>query len=222
MELFKSSLFAIPLFLVALWMVAGVFGARLAPRPGSDRWHIVSKIFHWVMAFSILGTTALMYYSQTYEALAAEDPAMRAEYAELLKWHKSIGLIVLFLVLFRLAWNRSRPRPALPSGLAAGQRRAALGAHHLLYLLMFLVPLFGWMASMAYGGRTRFFDLFEMPQWLDKNLETVNIYYYGHMWMGWVLFAALATHLAAALWHHFVRQDETLARMLPWGRRNGS
>ncbi len=219
MEIAKASLAALPLVIVGAWFIAGFFGARLAARPGVVRWSLPSRLFHWVMAFATLGTTALMYYSQIYEAQAETDPAARARYAELLRWHKSIGLVVLFLVVFRFAWNRYRERPPWPPALSAAQRLSAQLAHHTLYALMLLIPLLGWFASMAYGGRTHFFGLFEMPLIVAKDYDMAVIYRNGHIWLGWLLFALLAVHVAAALWHHLARRDATLAQMLPWSAK---
>jgi cytochrome b561 len=218
MEYFKASLAGLPLVLVAAWLVAGLFGARLAARPGLTRWSTPSRLFHWVMAFGVLGTTALMYYSQVYEAQALQDPAAREQYAELLRVHKSLGLAVLFLVGLRFAWNRYRSRPPLPTNLSQGKQRIALANHYLLYGLMLAIPLLGWFASMAYGGRTHFFGLFELPVLIGKDKDVAAVYRNWHMWLGWLLFATVALHLAAALWHHFVKRDATLAQMLPWSK----
>lgn len=217
-EWLKASLAAMPLLLVAIWTVAGVFGARLAARPGSERWSLPSKSFHWIMAFATLGTAALMYYSQIYEAQAEVSEAARQRYRELLSVHKSLGLLVLFLVPFRFAWNRYQPRPPLPDTLTPAQQRLATAAHHSLYVLLLLIPLLGWFASMAYGGRTHFFGLFEMPVIVAKNHDASVVYRNAHIWLGWLMFALLLLHVAAALWHHFLRRDATLAQMLPWGR----
>jgi cytochrome b561 len=219
MEIVKATLAALPVALVAVWLVVGLFGARLAQRPGRVAWSAPSRMFHWIMAFATLGTTALMYYAQIYEAQAASSPVARAQYSELLRLHKSIGLIVLFLVALRFAWNRVRRRPALAATLSAPQRRLALGAHFTLYALMLAIPLLGWFASMAYGGRTHFFGLFELPRFLAKDVDAAVVYRNGHIWLGWLLFAILALHVGAALWHHFVKRDATLAQMLPWASR---
>jgi cytochrome b561 len=216
MEIAKATLAALPIALVAFWLLAGVFGARLAARSGVVRWSLPSRLFHWVMAFATLGTTALMYYSQVYEARADTDPLARAQYTELLRLHKSIGLIVLFLVVARFAWNRYRQRPPMPADLTVAQRRAARLAHYTLYGLMLSIPLLGWFASMAYGGRTHFFGLFELPVIVAKDYDMAVIYRNGHIWLGWLLFALLVVHIGAALWHHFSRRDATLAQMLPW------
>jgi cytochrome b561 len=218
MEYLKSSLAALPLAVIGVWLIAGLFGARLDARQGLARWSTPSRLFHWVMAFAVLGTTALMYYSQIYEAQALQDPAAREHYAELLRVHKSLGLVVLFMVGVRFVWNRYRVRPPLPAGLNSGQRGIALANHYLLYGLMLAIPLLGWFASMAYGGRTHFFGLFELPVLIGKDKEVAAVYRNWHMWLGWLLFATVALHLAAALWHHFIKRDATLAQMLPWSK----
>jgi cytochrome b561 len=218
MEIAKALLAALPLILVGVWLVAGVFGARLAARIGLQRWSLPSRAFHWVMAFAILGTTALMYYSQIFAATARTDPVARAEYVRLLALHKSLGLIVLFLVLLRLGWNVYRRRPPLPTGMTAGQRKLTAAVHHTFYLLMFVVPLAGWLASMTYGGHTNLFGLFRMPEFLAKDIGVAGQFYHAHVWGGWLLFLLLALHIVAALWHHFAKRDATLAQMLPWSR----
>jgi cytochrome b561 len=219
MEWVRATIAALPIALVALWIVVGLFGARLAAREGRVPWSLPSRTFHWVMAFAVLGTTSLMYYSQIFEAQAAADTVARARYSELLRLHKSIGLIVLFLVLFRFAWNRYRPRPPLPSGCTSVQRRGLQVTHFALYGLMLVIPLLGWFASMTYGGKTSFFGLFQMPVLFEKNVPAAVIYRNGHIWLGWLLFSLLVLHIGAALWHHFIRRDATLTQMLPWGRR---
>jgi cytochrome b561 len=165
------------------------------------------------MAFAVLGTTALMYFIVNFGDF--DDPTVRAEYGRWLKHHKSVGLIVLFLVAFRFAWNRWRRRPPLPSSMPRGQQRAAGAVHGVIYLAMFAVPLLGWSASMTYGGRTHFFGLFELPVWLPKNIEWANVLQPAHIWAAWGLLALVGLHVAAALWHHFGLRDATLVQMLP-------
>jgi len=86
---------------------------------------------------------------------------------------------------------------------------------------MLAIPLLGWFASMTYGGRTHSFGLFELPLFLEKNVDAAVLYRNGHIWPGWLLFVILALHIGAALWHHFVKRDATLAQMLPWAAKQG-
>lgn len=213
-QLLQILLFVWPATIAAGWIVLSIL-TRIAPasRPNAQSWSVLSKMFHWGMALTILGTTALMYYMVNIGDLTLE--VYRAEYSRLLKTHKSLGLVILFLVALRFAWNRWRPRPPLPADMSSKQKLASRAGHHVLYLLMLVVPLLGWMASMTYGGRTFFFGWFEMPVWLPKNLDWANVLQPAHIWMAWGLLAIVGVHTLAALWHHFVRRDATLVQMLP-------
>lgn len=213
-QLLQVLLFAWPATIAAGWILLSTV-TRTAPasRPAAQPWSVLSKLFHWVMAFSILGTTALMYYMVNIGDLTVE--VYRAEYSRLLKTHKSLGLLVMFLVALRFLWNRRQARPPLPAEMPRAQRIASKASHHSLYLLMLIVPLLGWMASMTYGGRTFFFGLFEMPVWLPKDIEWANVLQPAHIWLAWGLLSIVGIHLLAALWHHFVRRDATLVQMLP-------
>jgi cytochrome b561 len=165
------------------------------------------------MALTILTTTALMFYMINIGDLTL--PANRAEYGKLLKTHKSLGLLVLLLVTLRFAWNRLKKRPPLLADLNRGQLIAQSVSHSSLYLLMLLVPLIGWMASMTYGGRTLFFGLFELPVWLPKSIEWANILQPAHIRLAYGMLAIIGIHMLAALWHHFIRKDPTLVQMMP-------
>jgi cytochrome b561 len=87
--------------------------------------------------------------------------------------------------------------------------------HGLVYLLMVAVPVFGWAASMTYGAKTTFFDLFTLPMWLGKDETLVKFFHPGHRYLAWTLLALVGLHVAAALWHHAIKRDATLWRMLP-------
>jgi cytochrome b561 len=214
-QLILVLLFAWPASAALSWMLlSAATGVRMSSRAGAVGWSALSKAFHWTMAFAVLGTAALMYYMVNLGDLEA-DPVLRAEYGRLLKLHKSIGLVVLFLVAFRLAWNLWRRRPPRPAGTSGAQRLAARGTHVLLYVAMLAVPLLGWMASMTYGGRTWFFGLFELPVWLPKNIEWAYVLQPAHIWAAWAMLAVVGVHAAAALWHHLVRRDATLVQMMP-------
>jgi cytochrome b561 len=205
----------VPAALVIVWALASWSWRK----SGVDRpWSSLSKLFHWAIAGSVVLATVIMYYMINLGDTTV--PEIRAEYSRLLKTHKSVGLIVLFLVAFRFAWNRWRARPPVADSLTPLQRRASASMHGLLYGFMLVVPLLGWMASMTYGGKTSFFGLFELPVWLPKNIEWANVLQPAHVWLAWGMVVFVGVHFAAALWHHLVRRDATLERMLP--RRRGS
>lgn len=213
-QLWQIMLFAWPASIALGWIVLS-FLLKVTPedRPQIFHWSGISKLFHWVMALCILATTALMYYMVNIGDLTIEEN--RAEYSRLLKTHKSLGLVILFLVAFRFLWNRTRERPPMPAGMSSLQIALSRASHWSFYGLMLLVPLVGWMASMTYGGRTHFFGLFELPVWLPKNIEWANILQPAHIWGAWTMLALAGIHIGAALWHHFSNRDATLVQMLP-------
>lgn len=207
-----------PLVALLVWAVLGGLWDRRGPPGGvvggPARWSAVSRSFHWLMAACILGTAALMYWMQGIDVAAGGQPA-RLVYRGWLGIHKSVGLIVLFLVLFRWAWNRRVPRPPLHGADARPQRAAVHAVHHSIYLLMLVVPLLGWFASMTYGGKTHFFGLFDMPMLFGKDEQLVKVFYPGHVYLSWALLGIVGLHTAAALWHHLRVKDATLWQMLP-------
>lgn len=210
-----------PLVALLAWAALGGAWERRGPPGGMAahpaRWSAVSRSFHWLMAFCILGTAALMYWMQGID-VANGGLAARLEYRRWLALHKSVGLVVVFLVLFRWAWNRRVPRPPLHGADSRPQQIAVHAVHHSIYLLMLVVPLLGWAASMTYGGKTSFFGLFDMPMLLGKDEELVKVFYPGHVYLSWALLAIVGLHTAAAIWHHSRLRDATLWQMLP-GRR---
>jgi cytochrome b561 len=200
----------VPAALVIVWALASSSWRK----SGVDRpWSSLSKLFHWTIAGSVMVATLIMYYMINLGDTTVLE--IRAEYSRLLKTHKSVGLIVLFLVAFRFAWNRWRARPPVADSLTKLQRRVSATMHRVLYGFMLVVPLLGWTASMTYGGKTSFFGLFELPVWLPKNIEWANVLQPAHVWLAWGMVVFVGVHFAAALWHHLVRRDATLERMLP-------
>lgn len=210
------ALFATPAVAFVIWLLLGGAADRRGPpdaRPAA-RWTATSRTFHWVMALCILAATALFYWMSNLD-FKNDEAASRAIFREWLVVHKSLGLIVLFLVAFRATWNLRVKRPPLPGAMTTRQRRIAHGVHGLIYVLMVAVPIFGWAASMTFGAKTTFFGLFTLPAWLDKDDALVKFFHPGHRYLAWALLALVGLHMAAALWHHAVKRDATLWRMLP-------
>ena len=128
--------------------------------------------------------------------------------------HKSMGVLILALVIIRLLWRLSHPAPPLPSDIPALQRVAAQGMHWVLYILLICQPLVGWIATSAYPAPVPVFGVFEMPPiwWEDRAMS--DALFTLHRWLGVAITALLMGHIGAALYHHFIRRDDVLLRML--------
>lgn len=128
--------------------------------------------------------------------------------------HKSFGALLLMLVIVRLAYRLSNPPPPLPDDIPALQRLAAQATHWALYALLILQPLLGWAGTSAYPAPVPFFGLFDLPPLVAPNRGLSERLLGLHGLVGLTMAALAALHIGAALYHHFVRRDRVLLRML--------
>lgn len=135
---------------------------------------------------------------------------------QLFSYHKWLGVTVFLMVVIRMVWRATHTPPALPGSIAVWQQRAAHGLHHLLYVLMFAIPVTGWLMSSAKGVPTVYLGLIPLPDLLSKDKELGHLLENIHATLNYLMLALLVLHVAAALKHHFIERDDTLARMLPF------
>lgn len=166
---------------------------------------------HWLVAALVLVQLGLGLY-------AASLPVSLAR----LQWlsrHKSLGLAVLALMILRTAWRSMDRPPALPHSMPRWERRAAATTHRLLYILLVLAPLAGWLHASAAGLSANWFGLVQVPDLLPKNPELSDVFKYTHRICVALLALLIVAHVGAAFRHAFVLRDGVLHRMLPWRRR---
>jgi cytochrome b561 len=161
---------------------------------------------HWLLALGLTGSFCLGLYMS--------DLPLSPRKLQLYSWHKWAGVTLLLLALVRLAWRLTHRPPALPP-MPAPLRIAATGMHHLLYLLMFVIPLSGWLMSSAKGFQTVWFGLIPLPDLLEKDVELGKALAEVHELLNWGLALLVLAHAVAALKHHFIDRDDVLTRMLP-------
>jgi len=134
---------------------------------------------------------------------------------KLYSWHKWVGVTVFLLALFRIAWRVTHQPPALPSSMPRLMQIAAHAGHHMLYMLMFLIPLSGWLMSSAKGFQTVWFGILPIPDLIEKNKLLGDLLQTVHVSLNYLFIAVLIGHIGAALKHHFIDKDDILTRMLP-------
>lgn len=130
-------------------------------------------------------------------------------------WHKWLGVTVFTIALVRLAWRIHKPAPPLPATLSRLQRRAATAMHALLYALILVIPISGWLFSSASGVPTVYLGWIQLPDILHKDKAVADVLKSIHAALNWTLLALVCGHAAVALKHHFVNRDDVLARMIP-------
>lgn len=179
-------------------------------RPNAQRWGAVSQTLHWLIVLLI---TAL-----AIVGLTMDDLPKTPKYFWVFTAHKSVGITVLVLVVLRLAWRLYAGAPRPVPGTPGWQHTIASLTHVLLYVLMFAMPLSGWMFDSASGLRPfKFFGLFNMPKLVAPDDQLRHLSHQVHEWGFYVLLTLVVLHAGAAFYHHLFQGDATLARMLPRG-----
>jgi cytochrome b561 len=170
-------------------------------------WGSVARLFHWVLGFTIIGMLAFGWWMNHIPARPD-----RYFYRSI---HADIGYVVLLLTVLRLIWRSINPTPALPPDMPRWLRIAAHVNHGAIYLVIIIVTMLGWAHS---GARTpdysSWFGLFHVPQITSPDKVAADAYEARHIFFAYVLLALIVIHLAGAAWHHFVKRDRVMARMI--------
>jgi cytochrome b561 len=139
--------------------------------------------------------------------------------------HKSTGILILVLTVGRLVWRLTHRPPPLADTVKRWEKGLAHATHWAFYLLMFALPITGWLMSSA-GGRKypiSFYGLFPVPFLpVAQDKAAANIYAERHEMLGFIIAALIILHIAAALKHHLLDKDNTVVRMLPMLRDRGT
>lgn len=169
---------------------------------------LISKLLHWTMAILLVGLFSIGLYMT---GLDYYDPL----YHSLPWWHKSFGLLVMGLLIFRYVWKliNKTPQP-----LRTHKKWEVFLAHilqNIFYGLILLIGISGYLISTAKGKSIEFFKLFEMPALLSEINEGIaDLIGEAHELLAILLAVLVVLHGLAAVKHHFIDKDETLKRML--------
>tara|TARA_Y100001960_G_C14199972_1_gene599131 strand:+ start:76 stop:612 length:537 start_codon:yes stop_codon:yes gene_type:complete len=174
-------------------------------KPEVKNYNAVARLVHWVSAFVVIGMFAvglwmvdLSYYSEWYRTAP--------------HWHKSIGLLLAGLTLFRLVWKVVTPSPKLEG--SAIEKVGAKLVHLAMYVTLVLLFVSGYLISTEDGRGIDVFNWFNVPgagALFENQADTAGLI---HFYAAWALILMAAAHAFAALKHHFINKDNTLRRML--------
>ena len=165
--------------------------------------------FHWTVAAFILfmGGLGLLF-----------DDIPKDSRPFWINVHGSVGLIYLALAIGRLAWRAGHRPPPLPVDVGAFSRRASSATHHLLYALMLLTPVVGFVAYV-WHGKSFNYGLFQLNLGVSSDRAVFEPAEEVHQLLAYALFALVGLHILGALWHQYFRRDGVLLRILPGGAR---
>jgi len=173
-----------------------------------------AMLLHWLMALLIFVTFPV--------GLVMHEMVLSPNKLRLMSYHKWLGVTVFVLVMVRLVWRASHQPVPLLASAPQWQRAAAHGVHVLLYLLLFSIPLSGWLMSSAKGFQTVYLGVLPLPDLIAKDKVLGDALAALHEVLNVTLLLLIVSHIGASLKHHFIDRDGTLARMLPFLDRSSS
>jgi cytochrome b561 len=182
------------------------------PAIEADRYTLTAQALHWLTLFLILMILPVAWVMMSLpEGL---------EQTRVLVLHRSIGVTILAVVVLRLAWRLAHPPPPLPSGTPRVMDLISQITHWLLYTLLLLMPVTGYLQS-ADGRPVSYFGLLNLPG-LPQDKALGDAAKVLHLLGQWGLYTLVGLHVGATVWHVAIRRDGLLDRMIPPQDQSGA
>jgi cytochrome b561 len=166
----------------------------------------VARTFHWLTAALVLTMLPIGIAMANADFGDAQDTLYHI--------HRSIGVLLLPIAAVRLIYRWRNPAPPLPADVPAVQRIAAHTVQWTLYAILIVQPTIGWIATSAYRAPILFFWMFEVPPIWPVDQPFSEAVFKVHRALGILMAALICLHIAGALYHHFIRKDRVLMRMV--------
>ena len=174
------------------------------------RYGFVAQGLHWIIAGLVVGQVVL--------GKIAEELPLGLDKLALLARHKSVGITILALAVIRLVW-RLIDRPPPPPPMPRWQHAASRLTHAAFYVLLFAMPVSGWLMSSASNYPVSWFGLLQLPDFVRPDEGLKDLLGDVHETLATALIALAVLHVVAALKHQYIDRDGLLMRMLPWRGR---
>jgi len=178
----------------------------------AEKYSFPARLLHWSIAALLLVQIPLAWYMVDLPV----GPDKLSNYA----LHKSFGMLLFTLAVLRLLRALLGKRPQLPPGTPAYEKILARLTQGLLYLLVMVMPVTGWVMSSAANIPVIVFGMIRLPSLVGPDKALMESMEEVHEMQAFVLLTLVALHIAAGLKHHFRDRDNVLYSMLPWiGKR---
>jgi cytochrome b561 len=172
------------------------------------RYSPLNQALHWLTALCMFAVLPLAWVMTN----ARGNPDLQhATY----NWHKTLGLVVLGLTLFRIVWRLVDRPPPYPPKVAAWDRALAHVVYWLFFAIMLWMPITGLIDSLYSGHPVKLFNLIPVPALAPKNLEIAELFGSLHAIGQWAVYGLIGLHLCAVVFHLVWGRDRVLGRMLP-------
>jgi len=175
----------------------------------NQEYHQSMKIIHWTMALIIIGLLAMGIYMTEFLDKSSANRML------IYNLHKSFGALVLFLIVIRIFVRMQRSAPPLPSSIDLLTQSLSHFVHIILYVLMILMPLSGYLMSNYFGYPVYLFTL-KLPMLVDKNSDLGKLCANAHEFLGYTLLVLISFHILGVIKHRFFDRPENdvLKRMI--------
>ena len=179
----------------------------LSAKNEKDRYGRVSRLLHWTIAILFISLIPMGIFS----SMIPEETSYRNAYYVV---HKTIGVTVFLLVIVRLIWNKISKRPALDNTLTPTEKKLAHRAHNILYFMLLVIPITGFMMT-SYHGYGTFFFFWELPPlWEQSNVYQIWGGFHKYL-LPYIVYIILGAHVLGALKHQFIdKHDSAFKRMV--------
>jgi len=167
---------------------------------------LIAILIHWIMALIIIGLFILGKYMMDLDYYDAN-------YQVAPWWHKSFGLIIAFLIIFRIVWKVINPKVKPLDSYNKQEVTFAKIMQYAMYLLIIVCCISGVMISTAKGAGISFFDWFEVPAFISNGKPQEELAEEVHEFATLSLIILAGLHMLAAFKHHFIDKDITLKRI---------
>ena len=168
---------------------------------------LITIMIHWIMALIIVGLFILGKYMldlDYYDAYYQTAPW----------WHKSFGLLVFILLLFRILWKLRNPKVQPLQSYKPYEIKLAQLIQLSMYLILLICCISGMIISTTKEAVLSFFGLFDVPTLYTVGKEQVIFIEQVHEYSTLTLIVLASLHMLAAFKHHFLDKDGTLTRIL--------
>lgn len=172
----------------------------------ANRWGLFSRLIHW---FSAIGIVFMFVLGITMINMRLSPMKL-----EMFIIHKSIGMLLLFVIVVRVLWRLLNPAPRPSRHLSKAQRKLVYLGQLSMYVLLFAIPISGWVINSAANFPLKWFGLFLIPAITQPSIIIEDYAKTVHFVLICMLGTLVLMHVTAALHHHWVKHNDILKRML--------
>ncbi|MBI1327748.1 MAG: cytochrome B [Alphaproteobacteria bacterium] len=169
-----------------------------------ESYGLIAKSFHWLVGLVVIGLLIV--------GFLMDDLQMSVKLTVYF-WHKSVGILVLTLMIMRLCWRVYNHAPSALPTHRPWEIVLAHIVHYALYAVLIAMPLTGWLMSSAKGYTVNVAGLFSLPDLVKPDKRLAEFFVRAHYYLAFTILGLLALHIAGALKHHFIDKDLTVRRM---------